>query len=164
MFYDYFGFPPAAYEKNYPAPGHPQLANQIASLLREAGIAAQVDPHRGFDYGLFIPLNLMYPQAYIPAVQLSLIDGLSPVTHLSLGKSLSKLGNQNLLVISSGFSFHNMSAFFHHDPDMISPRNNLFQDWLIETVTGDIRHLERESRLAAWEDAPHAHFCHPRGE
>jgi 4,5-DOPA dioxygenase extradiol len=164
MFYDYFGFPPAAYEINYPAPGHPQLAKQIAPLLEEAGIATQIDLHRGFDHGLFIPLNLMYPQANIPAMQLSLINGLSPMTHLSIGKSLSKLGHQNLLVIGSGFSFHNMSAFFHHDPDMISPRNNLFQDWLIETVTGDISQSERESRLIAWEDAPHAHYCHPREE
>jgi len=164
MFYDYFGFPAAAYEINYTAPGNPHLANQIASLLGEAGIAARVDTHRGFDHGVFIPLNLMYPQAYIPTLQLSLINGLSPMTHLTLGKSLRKLLMQNLLVIGSGFSFHNMSAFFHHYPDMISPRNNLFQDWLIETVTGDIPQSKRENRLAAWKDAPYANYCHPREE
>lgn len=164
MFYDYFGFPDVAYEINYPAPGNPQLANKITSILNMEGIGAQVDAQRGFDHGLFIPLNLMYPQADIPVLQLSLIEGLDPLTHLDLGKTLGKLGCQNLLIIGSGFSFHNMSAFFHHDPVMVEPRNNLFQDWLIETVTGDIPQAERENRLTAWENAPYARFCHPREE
>ena len=69
------------------------------------------------------------------------------MTHLTLGKSLRKLFSQNLLVIGSGFSFHNISAYFHHDPGMIWPRNNLFQDWLIEIFTVEIPQSERESRL-----------------
>lgn len=164
MFYDYYGFPDAAYEINYPAPGNPQLANHIVSILDMAGIGAGINTQRGFDHGLFIPLNLMYPQADIPVLQLSLIDGLNPMAHLHLGTSLQNLESQNLLVIGSGFSFHNMSAFFHHDPDMLKPRNDRFQDWLIETVTGDIPMAEREKRLAAWADAPYARFCHPREE
>lgn len=164
MFYDYYGFPDAAYEIQYPAPGDPQLAGKISSLLELNGITAQVDTQRGFDHGLFIPLSMMYPQADVPAIQLSLIDSLDPLAHLNLGKSLQKLINNNLLVIGSGFSFHNMSAFFHHDPDMIDPRNDLFQDWLIETVTGNIQQTERENRLISWESAPFARFCHPREE
>jgi len=164
MFYDYYGFPPAAYEINYPAPGHPELANQIVSLLQQAGMGSRVDPERGFDHGLFIPLALMYPHAEIPAIQLSLIDGLSPVRHIELGKTLQQIGIDNLLVIGSGFSFHNMSAFFHHDPGMISPRNEAFQDWLVETITADLPSSERERRLSAWESAPYARYCHPREE
>jgi 4,5-DOPA dioxygenase extradiol len=164
MFYDYYGFPPAAYEINYPAPGHPELAQQIISVLQQADMGARVDPERGFDHGLFIPLSLMYPQAEIPVIQLSLIDGLSPTHHLELGKILRQIAIDNLLVIGSGFSFHNMSAFFHHDPGMIAPRNEAFQDWLVETITADIPPYERESRLAAWESAPYARYCHPREE
>jgi 4,5-DOPA dioxygenase extradiol len=67
-------------------------------------------------------------------------------------------------VIGSGFSFHNMSAFFHHDPGMIGPRNEAFQDWLVETITAEMLPSERESRLTAWEDAPYARYCHPREE
>jgi 4,5-DOPA dioxygenase extradiol len=63
MFYDYFGFPEGAYEITYPAPGNPELANKIASLLLNNNITARLDPQRGFDHGLFIPLKLMYPQA-----------------------------------------------------------------------------------------------------
>lgn len=164
MFYDYYGFPPAAYQIQYPAPGHPDLAEQVVSLLSGVGIDAHIDPQRGFDHGAFIPLNLMYPQAHIPVLQLSLINGLSPKAHIQLGNALRGLGRENLLVIGSGFSFHNMSAFFHHDPNMITPRNDAFQEWLIETITIDLPDTERESRLSAWESAPFARYCHPREE
>jgi 4,5-DOPA dioxygenase extradiol len=146
MFYDYYGFPPAAYEIKYPAPGSPALAEQIVTRLSESNIPVRIDPERGFDHGLFIPLNLMYPQADIPAIQLSLHTNLSPETHLELGRSLNNLPEINLLVIGSGFSFHNMSAFFHHDPDLISPRNDAFQEWLIDVITSDIPQVEREER------------------
>lgn len=164
MFYDYYGFPDAAYDINYPASGNPSLAAPIIRELESAGITASIDSQRGFDHGLFIPLSLMYPQANIPALQLSLCQGLSPETHITLGKVLRGLDVENLLVIGSGFSFHNMSAFFHHDPNMITPRNDAFQEWLIETITLDIGESERETRLAAWEKAPYARYCHPREE
>jgi aromatic ring-opening dioxygenase catalytic subunit (LigB family) len=164
MFYDYYGFPDSAYQINYPASGHPVLAARFTEALEEAGIPAGIDPQRGFDHGLFIPLSLMYPNADIPALQLSLQQGLSPQAHIALGKALRALQEENLLVIGSGFSFHNMSAFFHHDPAMITPRNDAFQDWLIETITADIDPSERETRLAAWEQASYARYCHPREE
>jgi 4,5-DOPA dioxygenase extradiol len=164
MFYDYYGFPPAAYEIDYPAPGHPELAKQIVSLLHQAGMQAWVDPERGLDHGLFIPLSLMYPHAEIPAIQLSLIDGLSPALHFEFGKILRQITIDNLLVIGSGFSFHNMSAFFHHDPGTITPRNEAFQDWLVETITAELTPSERKRRLTNWEEAPYARYCHPREE
>ena len=72
MFYDYYGFPEQAYKITYPAPGNPELADQIAGLLKKNNIPARIDPKRGFDHGLFIPLKLMYPEADIPSLQLSL--------------------------------------------------------------------------------------------
>ena len=77
MFYDYYGFPDKAYEIQYPAPGSPELANQIAGLLNKNNIPAQIDLERGFDHGMFIPLKMMYPQADIPSIQLSLGCGLT---------------------------------------------------------------------------------------
>jgi 4,5-DOPA dioxygenase extradiol len=88
MLYDYYGFPDKAYEITYPAPGSPELANKIAGLLNKNDIPSHIDPKRGFDHGLFIPLKLMYPQADIPSIQLSLLRGLNPTAHLALGKSL----------------------------------------------------------------------------
>ena len=72
MFYDYYGFPAEAYEITYPASGSPELAKRIAGLLERSNISTEIDPRRGFDHGLFIPLKLMYPQADIPCLQLSL--------------------------------------------------------------------------------------------
>jgi aromatic ring-opening dioxygenase catalytic subunit (LigB family) len=164
MFYDYYGFPETAYQITYPARGHPILASRIAKMLENVGIPTNIDHQRGFDHGLFIPLNLMYPAADIPTLQISLLQGLSPVDHIALGNALRGLQNVNLLVIGSGFSFHNMSAFFHHDPHMITPRNAAFQGWLIDTITMDITQSEREARLADWETAPFARYCHPREE
>ena len=86
MFYDYYGFPDEAYEITYPAPGSPELANRIAGLLKKNNLPARIDPQRGFDHGLFIPLKLMYPQAEIPSLQLSLLRGLNPAAHIALAR------------------------------------------------------------------------------
>ena len=164
MFYDYYGFPDEAYEIKYPAPGSPELAQRIAGLLKKNNIPSAIDPQRGFDHGLFIPLKLMYPQANIPSLQLSLLRGLNPAAHLALGKALRELMQENILVIGSGFSFHNMRAFSWQGMGESDPANDAFQNWLIETCAGPIPQSEREQRLTEWEKAPSARYCHPRSE
>jgi len=164
MFYDYYGFPEKAYRITYPAPGNPELVNRIAALLAEKNIPSQIDSNRGFDHGLFIPLKLMYPDADIPSIQLSLVRGLDPSAHIAFGKTLSSLMHENILVIGSGFSFHNMNAFSWQGMGAADPANNAFQDWLIETCTGSLIESERLRRLIEWEKAPSAHYCHPREE
>jgi len=164
MFYDYYGFPDKAYQITYPAPGSPALAKRIAGMLQENAIASRIDLERGFDHGLFIPLRLMYPQADIPALQLSLLHGLNPGAHMALGKALRGLSNENILVIGSGFSFHNMGAFSWEGNGGPDPANDAFQDWLIEGCTRVTSQSEREKRLIEWEKAPSARYCHPREE
>jgi aromatic ring-opening dioxygenase catalytic subunit (LigB family) len=164
MFYDYYGFPRQAYDITYPAPGHPALAERMARLLTKNGIPARVDTQRGFDHGLFIPLKLMYPQADIPSIQLSLLRGLDPAAHIALGKALRELLTENILVIGSGFSFHNLNAFFGGTAGAPDAANDAFQEWLIETCAGTLSRAEREQRLIAWERAPSARYCHPREE
>jgi aromatic ring-opening dioxygenase catalytic subunit (LigB family) len=164
MLYDYYGFPAEAYAITYPAPGSPELARRIAGMLNEHAIPAGIDPQRGFDHGVFIPLMLMYPQADIPALQLSLLSGLDPAAHLSIGKALCALMGEDILVIGSGFSFHNLRAFTMRGIRAPDPENDAFQDWLIETCTGPMPQSERERRLIAWERAPGARACHPREE
>jgi aromatic ring-opening dioxygenase catalytic subunit (LigB family) len=164
MFYDYYGFPGAAYDITYPAPGSPELANRIAGLLDKNHLPARIDPQRGFDHGLFIPLKLMYPQADIPSLQLSLLQGLDPAAHLALGKALRELMLENILVVGSGFSFHNMRAFDWQGKDTPDPANDAFQNWLIEVCAGPISPAEREQRLIEWQNAPSARYCHPREE
>jgi 4,5-DOPA dioxygenase extradiol len=164
MFYDYYGFPDEAYEINYPAPGSPELASRVAGILKEKEIPSRIDMERGFDHGLFIPLKMMYPKADIPSIQLSLLRGLNPTAHIGLGKALRGLMNENILVIGSGFSFHNMRAFSWEGDGISDPANDAFQDWLIEVCTGTSTQTEREQRLIEWEKAPSARYCHPREE
>lgn len=164
MLYDYYGFPEEAYEIIYPAPGNPDLANRIARLFERNRIPAAINWDRGFDHGLFIPLKLMYPKADIPSLQLSLLRGLNPAAHINLGKALRELTTENILVIGSGFSFHNMAAFFGNSRTESDSRNDAFQEWLIEVCTGPGKQEEREDWLVHWESAPNARYCHPREE
>ena len=164
LFFDYYGFPAKAYEITYPAPGNPELAKRIADLLNKNDVPAGIDNRRGFDHGLFIPLKLMYPQADIPSLQLSLLRGLDPEAHIALGKTLRELWSENMLVIGSGFSFHNMGAFSMDGINAPDSANEAFQDWLIEACTGRISQTEREQRLVEWQKAPAARYCHPREE
>ena len=165
VLYDYYGFPEEAYALQYPAPGSPGLAGAIVELLARSGIPARRDDRRGFDHGLYVPLLLMYPRADIPALQLSLVEGLDPAAHVALGHALRDLRGENVLVIGSGFSFHNMGAFLRGSgSDEPDAANDAFQDWLLETCTVEMPEAERERRLVAWEEAPAARYCHPREE
>lgn len=165
LIYDYYGFPSEAYKIEYPCPGEPVLAQQVAQALDQAGIQARLDNQRGLDHGAFVPLKLMYPEAKIPCIQLSLVNTLDASTHLAIGRALQALDYDNLLVLGSGFSFHNMRAFFAAQTPEIQARNLAFEDWLEQTC-GDssLSEPERAKPLADWEQAPHARFCHPREE
>ncbi|MFD2113618.1 DODA-type extradiol aromatic ring-opening family dioxygenase [Thiorhodococcus fuscus] len=165
LIYDYYGFPEESYEIQYPCPGEPRLAERIHALLAEAGIPSKLDAERGFDHGLFVPLKLMYPEADIPCVQLSLVNDLDPTAHLAMGRALRGLEDENLLVIGSGFSFHNMRAFFGQETTESAEMNAAFEEWLLETCSStNLDEEERERRLIQWAKAPSARYCHPREE
>ena len=164
MLYDYYGFPEESYKIKYPASGDTALAKKTAELLKSAGFDSSVDNERGFDHGLYIPLMLMYPEADIPSVQLSLVKGLDAQTHIELGKALRPLLDEDVLIIGSGFSFHNMREFTMSADEEIDQRNDDFQNRLIEICTVDANQADREAFLADWESAPNARYCHPREE
>ena len=165
LIYDYYGFPEESYQITYPAQVEPELANAVLSALTDAGIQAIGDAARGFDHGLFIPLKIMYPDADIPCVQLSLLNSLDAEAHLRLGEALQGLDYDNLLVIGSGFSFHNMRAFFAPDTPDAESKNIAFDDWLTDTCTDTtLTESVRRSSLRDWEQAPQARYCHPREE
>jgi len=165
IIYDYYGFPPESYEILYPAPGEPDLAGRLQARLRENGIDAGLDDAHGFDHGLYIPLKIMYPAADIPCIQLSLVDSLDPAAHIAIGQAMSEIGGDGVLVIGSGFSFHNLKAFFSADASQPDERNEAFERWLIDTCSDPgLDEPERRRRLLDWESAPHARYCHPREE
>jgi 4,5-DOPA dioxygenase extradiol len=165
LIYDYYGFPAESYEIQYPCPGSPALARRVHDLLGEAGMPAKLDETRGFDHGLFVPLKLMYPQADIPCIQLSLSHTLDPAQHLAMGRALQSLHADNILLIGSGFSFHNLRAFFQPLPREFEAANRAFESWLLQTCgSADYSEPERADLLLRWAEAPGARFCHPREE
>jgi aromatic ring-opening dioxygenase catalytic subunit (LigB family) len=165
LIYDYYGFPPESYKIEYPVPGNPTLAKKLFDILNRAGIDASLTEQRGFDHGLFVPLKVIYPDADIPCIQISLIKGLNPFQHIKLGEAIAGLDEKNVLVLGSGFSFHNIRALFTPSTDEMQSMNESFENWLINTCTDDaLNETERENRLVNWEQAPSARFCHPREE
>lgn len=156
LIFDYYGFPPHTYQLSYPAPGNPELAARIQSLLKAHSIDAHTDPQRGFDHGVFIPLLLMFPQADIPVVPVSLLNSLDAREHLALGQALAPLRDEGVLIVGSGMSFHNMRGY--RDP-RFAPISDRFDGWLVEAVQSAPE--AREQALANWEQAPDARLCHP---
>ena len=160
LYFDYYNFPPHTYELKYPAPGHPELANKIETLLLDAGIACHQDPDHGLDHGVFIPFMLIYPDADIPIVQVSLTNSLDPAEHLAFGKALAPLRKQNILLVGSGLSYHNM-AILRDSPEPIADSDS-FNQWL--TAACEAEPDIRNQSLCNWQSAPHARQAHPREE
>ena len=156
MIFDYSGFPPHTYELKYPAPGAPALATEISTLIEQAKLAGGINSHRGFDHGMFIPLMMMFPDAKIPVVQLSLRNDLDPQAHLDAGRALESLRDQDVLILGSGMSYHNMRGY--GNPASTAPATE-FDTWLAHTV--ELPPVERYEALAAWELAPSARLAHP---
>jgi aromatic ring-opening dioxygenase catalytic subunit (LigB family) len=159
ILYDYYGFPPESYEITWPAPGAPALASRVQQLLGHAGIGSDADAERGYDHGTFIPLKLTYPDADVPAAQLSLKQGLDPTEHLAIGRALLPLRDEEVFIIGSGMTFHNLRAF--RDPRAAAVAET-FDAWLRETMVQEP--TERNRRLEQWESAPAARAAHPREE
>lgn len=156
MLYDYGGFPPHTYEISYPAPGDPALAEEVADLLHDAGIASAFDDTRGFDHGTFVPLYVAWPDASMPIVQMSVRAGYDPAEHLAGGRALAPLRDDGVLIVGSGLSFHNMGGFGPAGRDA----SRAFDTWLTDTLTGADAEVRAEA-LIDWEAAPAARVAHP---
>ncbi|WP_457355211.1 DODA-type extradiol aromatic ring-opening family dioxygenase [Roseateles sp. P5_D6] len=157
MLYDYGGFPAHTYEVVYPAPGDPALAERVVALIQAAGLPAARDAQRGFDHGAFCTLVPMYPDADVPVVQLSLKRGLNPVEHIALGRALAPLRDEGVLILGSGFSFHNLRMYGMAGREPSAA----FDAWLQSTLPSP---AGRAERLLAWAQAPAARLAHPREE
>lgn len=161
LLYDYSGFPAHTYQLRYPAPGSPELAARVQAQLRASGQGAELDHNRGLDHGVFIPLKLIYPDADVPVVQLSLMRGLDPAHHLAAGRALASLRREGVLIVGTGMSYHNMQRF-RFDDAALDPDSVRFDEWLAETVA--LAAPEREQRLIDWAEAPGGRAAHPREE
>ncbi len=160
MLYDYGGFPEHTYRVQYGAAGSPTLAARATELLAGADLPVADDSRRGYDHGCFVPLYVAWPNADIPVVQLSLHQSLDPALHLAAGRALAPLRDEGVLIVGSGFSFHNLRTFFS---PAAGPTSQEFDAWLADAV---LNHdpAERTERLMRWESAPSARAAHPREE
>ena len=156
MVYDYSGFPEHTYRIRYSAPGSPAIARRVLQLLGEAGVPVALDPARGFDHGTYAPLAVMYPDADVPVLQLSLKAGYSPRDHLAAGRALRPLRDEGVLIVGSGLSWHNLRAF---GPAARVP-SQAFDGWLDKALAAAPG--ERTRLLTHWDDAPASRLAHPR--
>jgi len=155
LIYDYTNFPAHTYALRYDVPGSPELAARVRELLAAASIDSSEDATRGLDHGVFVPFRVMYPDADIPLVELSLQVGYDPQRHFAIGKALAPLRDEGILIVGSGMSFHNLRTIFDGRREDAAR----FDEWLGNAVTGDP--ARRPELLAHWSSAPSARAAHP---
>jgi 4,5-DOPA dioxygenase extradiol len=159
--HDFGGFPQALFDVQYPAPGNPQLATQVVELLKAADLPAHIDAKRPFDHGVWVPLTLMYPQADIPIVQVSLPTRGGPALQTRVGHAVASLRQQGVLLIGSGSITHNLRELdWHAGPESVEPWAKSFRDWMIEKLAADDEAALHDYR----QQAPNAVRNHPSDE
>ncbi|MBA4260860.1 MAG: dioxygenase [Comamonadaceae bacterium] len=159
--HDFGGFPSALYQLNYPAPGHPALAQRAIDLLRAAGWSAEADAQWGLDHGAWVPLLHLLPQADVPVFQVSLPARLDGERAYAYGQALAPLANEGVLIIGSGSLTHNLHEVRFDAPDAAAETYALaFVAWINDAVTRrDHARLQQTMALA-----PHAQRAHPTPE
>lgn len=159
--HDFGGFPRELHAIRYPAPGDPALARRIVHALRDAGIEAAEDAGRGLDHGAWVPLRRMFPDASIPVITLSIDPRGDATQHEAVGRALSFLPGEDVLVVGSGGFTHNLQSLRWDAVDAEeSAPTAAFADWLRgRLLAGDC------AALRAWRTrAPEARANHPTVE
>jgi 4,5-DOPA dioxygenase extradiol len=162
--HDFGGFSRALYDLRYPAPGSPALAARVAEQLHAGGFNCNIDKQRGLDHGAWVPLLLMYPQADIPVLQVSVQPRLGPEHHLRVGRALAALRDEGVLIVGSGSFTHDLSEFRGHGPNDAAPDwVNSFADWfdaaLTKGQTGELLDYRRRAPFAARTTRPKNISC-----
>ena len=159
--HDFFGFPPALYEVRYPAPGAPTLAGRVMDLLAQAHLDPSLDPQRGLDHGAWVPLRLLYPDADIPVVPISIQHAQDPAHHLAIGRALAPLRHEGVLVIGSGSITHNLGDLrMGYGAEREAPYVRPFIAWIEDRLAaGDV-----DALLDYRRQAPFAQRAHPTDE
>lgn len=161
LIYDFGGFPRALYQLQYPAPGSPSLAAEVVRLLSESGLPAAPDPRRGWDHGVWVPLRLLYPDADVPVVEISLPIPRDPETVLRMGAALAPLRRRNVLLVGSGGIVHNLGLARLDRPDEpVDDWARQFDGWVRQRIDG----REKEEIARYRERAPAADLAVPQSE
>lgn len=126
LLYDYGGFPEYTYRLTWPAPDAQDVAARVQQLLSDAVIDNGRNDMRGWDHGEFVPFKVIWPEAQIPTVQLSMRHGWDPAQHLEIGQVLRPLRDEGVLIVGSGQTYHNLGGGFEGE----DPAAETFDDWL----------------------------------
>jgi len=158
LVYDFGGFPERYYRVQYRSPGAPQLAADVRKLLSDQKVADE--PERGLDHGAYVPLTVMYPEADVPVLQISM-PSLDPEELFAIGRRLRPLRDQGVLVIGSGFLTHGLPFLRDFRLDAPPPDWSMeFDAWAHEALEhGDIDELSDFRHRA-----PAVRYAHPRTE
>lgn len=156
--YDFYGFPERYYRATYSSPGAPLLADRVRSLLAGHEQVADV-PGRGLDHGAYVPLTVMFPDADIPVLQISM-PSLDPQRLLAVGEALRPLRDEGVLIIGSGFLTHGLPFLrdfrYNAEPPSWSVE---FDHWAGMALDGgDV------DALASFRGAPAVSYAHPTTE
>jgi len=159
--HDFHGFPQALFDIQYPAKGEPALAARITELLDKAGLPTTLDPTQGLDHGAWVPLRLLYPNADIPVVPMSIQPQLGPAHQYAVGRALAPLREEGVLVIGSGSITHNLHDFRSgYSEEREAPYVRPFIEW----VERKLAHGDVEALLDYRGQAPFAERAHPTDE
>lgn len=156
--YDFGGFDPKLYTIKYPAPGDLGAAQEIKDLFTANGIPFQVENKRGLDHGAWVVLRMIYPNADVPVIAMSVNPNLSPEEQYKIGKSLTALREKDILIIGSGGTVHNLRAVNFADNGQIDQWAVEFDDWLAH----HLYHWDLESLFKYASLAPNAEYAVPR--
>jgi 4,5-DOPA dioxygenase extradiol len=155
--YDFGGFDPALYTIKYPARGSQEISNEIMDLFKDNGIPFDVETKRGLDHGAWVVLRLLYPNADVPVISMSVNPALRPEEQYKVGKSLAALRVKDVLIIGSGGTVHNLRAVNFADNGQIDTWAVEFDDWLAHHLhTWDTDSLFKYDSLA-----PNAQYAVP---
>ncbi len=159
--HNFGGFPKALFDMQYCAAGAPEVAEQAAALFAAAGIAVGRSARSGLDHGAWVPLSLIYPEADVPVMQISLVRGAGPAAHEKLGRALEHLRHEGILVIGSGALTHNLYEFRERPVDAPVPGwVSEFELWMRERLESN----DHEALLEYRSRAPSATQNHPSEE
>ncbi len=146
--YDFGGFPEELYQIRYPAKGDIRVAKEVEEAFSRNGIAYEIEQERGLDHGSWVVLRLLYPDADVPVVAMSVNPRLSPQEQYNIGRSLMELRKQDILVIGSGGTVHNLRALNWNAAEA-DDWAVTFDDWLSEHLTSwDVSSLFQYDTLA----------------
>jgi 4,5-DOPA dioxygenase extradiol len=157
--HDFAGFDERLYSLRYSPKGSPELARIILDLLKQDNeFDAELVNISGLDHGVWVPLRLMYPDPFIPVVQVSIKTAKPPAYHYALGASLAELRSQNVLIVGSGAMTHNLSEALFTDHDSTPLQ------WVSEFASWMKERLEVGDKISVMDYqtlAPYAKKNHP---